>query len=193
MPTVTAKSAANTDDGNVDGAGGSFSTAGLIYMWAGGYYGGFWAFFRFPLAVPKAATITAATIALVRNAAWSDIAGGTFGVENVDDSAAPSTGANMIGRSFTGSIPASATSGAAGTSWTVNVTSLVQAVVNRSGWVSGNRVLLRHLDPSSFASAVARGRDYDSGGAQSPTLTVTYEAAGTPTGPEPGRRLLLAA
>ena len=132
--------------------------------------------------VPRNAVISDATLDFTANA--SDSAGSVSLLvdgEAVDSAATFTTAANSI-HSRTGT---TATATFALTAWTSatiyrlqgNLKNIIQEIVNRTGWASGNALVLRLFDSGS---STGRRRAYSRNGtavlAELPTLTITYAA-----------------
>lgn len=135
MTTLSLQVGASSDDarensGTVGLTGTSINTS-AVYRQLG---------FRWPGAtVPRSATIASAVVSFYVTSTSNDTPNGaTVGVQDADNAATFTTTSNDIsGRALTGTVTWSGSNIGAG--WhTVDVTSLVQAVVNRAGWVSGN-------------------------------------------------------
>jgi hypothetical protein len=134
------------------------------------------------LSIPQGAVITSATIEFApRTQGGSGTGAGnpTFNIqgENVDNASAFTTAANDIGaRSLT---TASVSWNPSGT-WTVgtpvqspSLSGLVQEVVNRSGWTSGNSMAF--IMSGSAASNYRRSESFDGSGANAPRLQIQYQ------------------
>lgn len=150
-----------SSDGYFD-ATGTYHANGFTAGYIGGS-GSAWALFGV-VTIPQGATITAATLTphwrgqngtpsiLIRGAAADNTTAG------------PTTQAAYYGGART-----TATVNYANAA-TADVTAIVQEVINRSGWASGNGLMLYVQDNGSPTGA------YDAAG--SPSLSVTYTAAG---------------
>ena len=135
------------------------------------------------VAVPQGATITSATLTYTKNAGGSpaDIAGTpTCRVTAVaSDSAAQwSSSIRPSNTSKTTAYTDHTGTSGSGTA-SINVTSIVQEVVNRAGWASGNAMAFNLVGTSALAGNM-RGL-YDSSTANPPTLEVVYTAGGGST------------
>lgn len=112
------------------------------------------AFFRFlNITVPQGKTITSATLTLTKGFADTGSLSAAIRGHNVDNSGAFTTAAAVTGAAITTAASATITStsaawNAAGTI-TVDVTAVVQAIVNRSGWASGNALSLLGVNVAS--------------------------------------------
>lgn len=168
--TITRPIAATTDDGTA--SSGGLSTAEPIL---GTNYGDTAArsFFRFTgVSVPAGKTISSATLILTK--AWADTGtlSGAIKGHNVDNSPAFTTAASVLTAALTTASSATITSTQA--EWTaagtvsVDVTSVVAAVVGRAGWASGNALSLIGVDVASTGNGYFEVAD------QSASLSITY-------------------
>jgi hypothetical protein len=133
------------------------------------------------LTIPKNATVTNAYIQFTVDKPTSTATSITIKGENVDDAATFTTADNAItGRSKTTqsvswSPPAWNTAGAAGVNQrTPNLSAIVQAVVNRSGWAAGN-------DMSMILTGTGErdAESWDTTGTNHPKLVVEWAAPET--------------
>lgn len=165
----------SADDGSYHQSGSSSSTSFL-----NGVYGGqaSYAFARFVGAtIPQGATITSAILQL----GIDDIYGTTWGsLRGIDLDNTPALGSvTRLNLPYTdASTPISRTAMVA----TLDVTAIVQEIVSRSGWASGNALGFLG-DPT--------GADDEIYFVNGPTLTVTYDEAATP--PAPNKELIITA
>lgn len=139
MTTLSLQVGASSDDarensGTVGLTGTSINTSSidklLAFRWTG-------------VTVPKGAPVTSAIISFYVTSTANDTPNGaSVGVQDHDSAPTFTTASNDIStRSLTGTVTWSGSNIGAG--WkTVDVTSLVQAVVNRSGWASGNALVV---------------------------------------------------
>jgi hypothetical protein len=96
---------------------------------------------RFTLGVPKSAIITAAILTSRANSTCAT--GNSIKRAIAADSAAlPANYSGFTSASYTAGAIEYTTGASAGANLNVDFTSAVQAVVNRSGWVSGNAIVL---------------------------------------------------
>lgn len=134
------------------------------------------------LAIPQGATITGAYIQFTANNSGTVSAGNpTYTVQgqNVDNAATFTTAANNIsGRTWLSGQDVSWSPGAWTDSTTTNastpsLTNIVQAIVNRAGWASGNSMAFR-VTGSSTAALYREAESWDDNTAAAPRLVVTY-------------------
>lgn len=143
-----------------------------------------WSTHRFGLAIPKGATITSAAFTpyASNNFDWSTVTSNiTIGAEQADNPSQFSSSADALTRRGNRGTPV--TWRAASTGTTINngnpitgadLTSVIQAIVNRSGWVSGNNILLIGENISGTATAQWNGVNAAEG--VRPRLVVNYLA-----------------
>lgn len=136
------------------------------------------AYLRFPgMTIPRGATIASATLTLTPE--WADTGDLAVLVRGAatDNFAQPTTSAAVSGQALT---TASAALNVPNSVWltgnpvTVDVTSVIQAIVNRSGWLSGNALGLITSDNGTTGMGYFLARD-SSSGASAPVLVVQYE------------------
>jgi len=129
--------------------------------------------------VPNGATITRAFISFIstNNDSGGAVNARVYG-EDADSAAVFSTYADFQGRTRT----------TAYASWnlipiwhvgetypTPDLTDIIQEIVDRAGWASGNDLVLFVEDYSSSNSAIRRAASYDNAGYTEPVLTLVYE------------------
>ena len=172
MPTLNLQVGASSDDarqnsGTVGLTGASINAGGVNQQLG----------FRFTgVTVPNAATITSAILSLYVTSTTNDTPNGaTVGMEAADNAGTFTAGANDItNRTRTSTVAWGGTDIGAG--WqTVDVTTYVQAVVNRAGWVSGNAMaaILYGVTGSDVTITA-----WDGTPSQAAKLDITYAAGG---------------
>lgn len=174
MPTVTTTVALDTDDGFVNF--GQFDNEGDVSLGTNFGDTAQRTFLRFAgLALPKAAVISAATLTVTRVYAQGGLAVRVRAAA-VDNPAAPASVAAVDGLSLTTAQSAvwsetAAAWNAGGTTAAPSLTAVVQEIVNRSGWASGNALMLIVTDAGSTGDGF-----FLAGGAPATpaTLAVTY-------------------
>lgn len=143
-------------------------------------------FIRFPgVSVPQGATVDDAFIVLqsLNNASSSSV---NLQIRAIaaDNAGAPSTFGQADGAARTSASVAwsSLPSWSTNTDYTSpSIDSVVQEVVNRGGWASGNAIVIYVEDNASSGSAFRYAKSYESGSATAPRLTIEY----TPTNTAP--------
>lgn len=125
---------------------------------------------RFPLiTVAQGATISLAELKLyLTSGTGTDTI--TPGVNTTDNASFPSSGADYSGRTWSSGTGV-AMPGSTGQYVTWDVTSLVQAIVNRGGWVSGNSMLFRFIRGGTTNNLYTFANF--EGGVNLPTLEIT--------------------
>ena len=180
MTTFTKRVVAGGDDGYAYDSG-TFNS-NLAYFVIGHFDDASQqAFCRFTnVTIPKGATIVSAKVSLQ---AYSDYSATTCNVtvacEAADNPAAPTTKADLYGRSRT-----TGTAWSSISSWTNNsvydtpdIAADVQEVVDRAGWASGQAMQVFFDDNSSSAAAFRAGDSYDGSSTTCALLTVEYSEA----------------
>ncbi|HMT06866.1 MAG TPA: SdrD B-like domain-containing protein [Pyrinomonadaceae bacterium] len=134
------------------------------------------------ITIPQGATITSAYIQFTANNSGTVSAGNptyTIQGQNVDNAATFATTANNIsGRTWLSGQDVSWSPGAWTQDQTTNtstpsLTNIVQAIVNRGGWASGNSMAFR-VTGSSTNALYREAESWDGGAAAAPRLVVTY-------------------
>ena len=142
------------------------------------------------LAIPKGATIQAAYIQFAADEAHSEATTLTLRAQAADNAATfASTSLNVSSRARTTAAatwsPAAWVAGQAGANQrTPDLTAVIQEVVNRPGWVSGNALAII-VNGSGHRTAFA----FEGGAAQAALLHVEYTTQGGPANQAPTARL----
>ena len=174
MATYSASTAASTDDGQEAAGTVSLGGSNINANSASQYIG-----LRFlNVTIPNAATIDAASLDLYFVSTSFDDPDVTIYAEATDDAATFTTTTNdMSGRaSTTATVNWTASSLGTGIKTTPSIATIIQEIVNRAGWVSGNDIAL--LLKGNGSSSFIRVRAYDDGGGAYPTLNITYTVGG---------------
>lgn len=133
--------------------------------------------FRFSgVTIPQGATISAATVTVKASNTNSSISAiSFFSCENVDNATQITSGADFDSRSLTGLISWTLSSFVANTTYTsTDISSEIQTVVNRIGWVSGNALQIFWYNSNSTSGAFRKIFSYDNLPANSMSLSITY-------------------
>jgi hypothetical protein len=146
----------------------------------------YYSFIRFPgVSVPQGATVDDAFIVLqsLSNASSSSV---NLQIRAIaaDNAGAPSTFGQADGAARTSASVAwsSLPAWSSNTDYTSpSIDSVVQEVVNRGGWASGNAIVIYVEDNASSGGAFRYAKSYESGSATAPRLTIEY----TPTNTAP--------
>jgi hypothetical protein len=180
VPTVNYAITATANDATY--AFGTLDNTGVL---SGNYFGdSCYPGLRFlAVAVPQGATITSATLTLiVGGAAVGAGTGASLGVWKgvaSDNAPAWTTTAPNTGSRTTASVTALGST-TLETSRAHTVTSIVQEIVNRAGWVSGNAMAFAG-DPTG-ATHYCGFYDYVDNTSKAATLSITYASGGGGTG-----------
>lgn len=153
--------------GETDGAGTAYSNLGVRFN---------------NLNIPQGSTITSASIEFTANNSATVSAGNptiTIQGQNVDNAATFATTANDIsGRTWLAGQdviwnPGTWTNGTTTNTTTPSLTNIVQAIVNRGSWASGNSMAFRFTGTST-AALYREAESFDGNNAAAPRLVVQY-------------------
>jgi len=179
MTDFNRKVTANADDGECE-VGGSYFSNGYVYLSLGDRSGfNMHSFARFTsVTIPAGATIVSA---IIRFVAQESSSGTTCNVnvhfEDADNAAAISSGSDLNGRPRTSavgwnSLPV----------WTINnsydtppLAAILQDVIDRGGWASGNAITVHIRDNGSSTSGLRAPKSHNLSTADAAELRVTYE------------------
>lgn len=183
--TITEHVAADADDGYE--GGGSWFPSGNAFR-TGNHYVTYNGGTRFTtIAIAQGATVSLATLT-VNQTFVHGTPGGKIYADNVDSAAAWAAGNRPGGITKT---TASTTIAPSGTGTKVyTVTSLVQEVVNRAGWVSNNDMRFGWISTSTTGYHEARWEDYHAVGTAEAVLDITYTAGGGAVNPPDTRHVV---
>jgi hypothetical protein len=172
-PTIDEIVGASGDDATVDYAGTFSSTYSMLFAYNSfGYTGSCAARFQ-TVDVPQGATITSATLT-IRPTEGQTGSTNVYGID-VDDVAAFTNVASINSAPQT-TASASISGATAGNDKVIDVTSIVQEIVDRAGWAANND--MGFVWPAGGANTSLRFRAYDSSTTLCPRLSITYAAAG---------------
>ena len=174
MPTYSSTISASTDDadqsaGTVDLTGTTLNVNGT------GQYAGL----RFTnVTIPNAATINTATLDLEFTTTTHDDPDIEIYAEDTDDAATFAASSNNISSRTptTATTTWTATSIGTGVKTTPSIAAIIQEIINRPGWTSGNdiAIILHGLSSSSFV----RLRTLNAGTGSPATLNIDYTTGG---------------
>lgn len=185
MTTVNPKIAASADDGVESGAGTNAITGSTARIRdTGGGIGIRYIMCRWPLTIPNASTINSATIGGKVTTHGDDLYV-VVAAESSDSAAAFGTTANDIsGRTCGSTVTWNVASASItdGNYLTKDVTSIVQTVIDRAGWASGNYLALRLYNDTVEACDVTF-QMYDGDASNGFQLTVDYTAPASNVAP----------
>lgn len=177
MATLQRTIAASADDALQDGVSmntnGATPTVNATTKYAG---------FRFTnITIAPGSTVSAATLTLYLPSAANDDADVDIYGEDADDAATFTTANNDITNRTATTAVAVWTAGSLGTGWKVSAdfAAVIQEIIDRGGWASGNDIVIvlkgRSTDPLRFET-------YDAATGNLPTLDITYTAPGGGSG-----------
>ena len=197
MATLNLQVAASADDTfqyKYYGGGTYFSIVygeNTIGNYSADYYkAGFGARFL-NVTIPKGATITAASLIITsRYAASGATCNARVSAEDVDDAAAFSTEADFNTRFNThttaridwDAIAAWSVDEEGADTTSPDIKTVIQEIVDRAGWVSGNDIVIfcEDFDARSSNGALRNGYSYDLSTSKAPKLHVEYTEAAMP-------------
>lgn len=170
MASYSGSVAASADDAD-EGTSGTVDVTGAAMTLTGAnqYFG-----FRFQgVGIPAGSTIDAATLDVYLTSGSFDDPNLTIYGEDVDDAAAfAASSYNISGRSLTSaSVTWSASYLGTGVKTSPDFKAVIQEIVDRAGWNSGQDMVVIF---KGIAGAAFRVRTYDAGGGSYGTLNVTY-------------------
>lgn len=177
-PTTTVQVNAGANDGQ---SGYSFTTNGQPI--SVGYINqseGIYARFT-NVAVPQGATVNSAKIQYHADSCYGSPTTRIF-FNAADNATNPTSSANYNAKAVTSAYVDWAISGWTNGTWydSPDIKTVVQEVVNRSGWASGNAMMLLHKNNGSTSGNYARLHSYEFiGNTNAPKLVIEYTAGGT--------------
>jgi hypothetical protein len=164
-----------TFDNTADGAVGHDDTTQAPFTT--NYYP-FWRFVS--VTIPQGATINSATLGLTQASAVAyGSANATIYGNDVDNAAQPSTYANVASMTQTSANTSANISSAATKSY--NVASIIQEIINRGSWVSGNALMLAMFPDTGSLNLSDSWWGYDNDPLQAATLDIDYTSGSPPT------------
>lgn len=128
--------------------------------------------------IPKDSTILTAVLNVTASSTQSTTTvNGNIYADAADNSTQITSYSDFNGRSLTSAvawtnIPAETLNTAYDSP---DITSIIQAIVNRSGWVSGNAIQLLIKDNSSTSARTRQWFPYQVSSVKAPLLTITYD------------------
>jgi hypothetical protein len=186
MPTANAQVSAAADDMRAACAVAgtwNFMDAGLRVGDSGASAFDWVGIMRMTLAVPKDATINSATMTVVSDGSFSVALTAKIYALAADNPAMPASAAAFTSATkTTASVPWVLGSWSPGGSVvSADCSTVVQEIVNRAGWVSGNNIVMVIGDNVAGDGGVVNDRhmvDYDATPASAPSLEVNYTTSG---------------
>lgn len=192
MPTITVQVGASADDArNINGATSKQTNPATMHIGKFNTTDKYWNGFIFPnVTIPQGTTITSATLDLYSAAAGAgttaksrwygilELNAPVFNTTTVYPEGKPRTTA-FVDKDFT----VATWNGSTGFGKElVDVTTLVQEIVNQGSWASGNRMGMVAYDNGSSNTNYIAHNTYDSNSARGAKLVITYGSTG-PTAP----------
>ena len=181
MSTFTATITASSDDADqasstVDITGGALN-ANATTQWSG---------FRFlNVTIPPGSTVTASTLELDFFSGSFDDPDLTIYAHDTDDAPTFTTTANDISARTptTATVTWTASSIGTGIKTTPDLKTIIQEIIDRPGWTSGNDIAILYVGRS--ASSFARVRSLDAGTGAPAKLNITYTPGSGSSGQPP--------
>ena len=138
----------------------------------------FYSFLHFTtVAIPVGATITAAKIQMQHNGEESSSVGETFAIsaEDVDSSSAPTTASDVIDATLTTASGTWTVASMSASTWydSPELKTVIQEIVDRSGWASDNNITMI-MHSNSVGDWYVRWWSRNKGTSYAPKLVVTY-------------------
>jgi hypothetical protein len=177
VTTLHLQVSASSDDARESGAGAVSITVTIMTMNSGNAWMG-WRFLN--VTIPQAAVINSATLQLFVDSTSTDDPDGDIYGNDVDSAATFTTASNDIsGRALTTAKTTWTATGVGGGAFisAPSVTSVVQEIIDRGSWASGNNLALLYdaLTGSGFSV-----RAYDNLASEAAKLDIDYAGAGQP-------------
>lgn len=179
MPSISVNISTGADDGN------EYVTSSITYFYTysatfakvdfAGFFGtGHFGAFRFQsITVPQGATISSANLTFIKKTGSGFPVINIYG-NNVNNS--PAWGVANRVKNITKTVATTVLDVVSATSVN-NVTTIVQAIINRAGWVSGNAMAFGLFCPGNFGSNW-QCYTFEKGAPNIPNLSITYVSAG---------------
>lgn len=186
MATANLAVSTGTDDGYWNyGGGADYSNSS-----AGAYLGSSFsqsigAWLRFPSAtIPNASTINSAVLTITSHDTRSDSVSLIIRGVAEDNPTYPTSRTDAAGRSVTSAgVTWSPSAFTAGSTYSPgDLSTVVQEIVNRAGFTSGNAIMLYILNNGTTSTNLRQLRSYNNSPAAAATLDIDYTAAGGASG-----------
>lgn len=188
MATFTKQTIANADDVQESYGGGNWAYSdSLSYLGKSDSYWTREGGFRFTsVTIPQGSTITSAKLSFKAGNTFNrTIALKIKGID-VDNCGAFSSGDRPRNRTHTtAQIDWDGTINVSLDDWidSASITSVVQEIVNRGGWSSGNAIGFYIADDGSANSNYIESQEYEDGSANAPKLTIVYSGSSPSSSP----------
>lgn len=177
MTTINQAIASSTADGQAGSGAGYSAITGDVIL--GGYFGTANGWFLFPsTGIPEGATITAATITATRGATAAGQADLIFYGNKVTAPAYPTSDSDYNAKAVTtASVTHNNQTGTSGTYTSPSLVSIIQEIVNQSGFNGTIQILIKDNNSNSTHGGFENRimfKAYDGGSGTYTTLNVTY-------------------
>lgn len=185
MTSLTVYITESNDDGRESSGGNIYRAGTTLNIDSAEPY----AYYRFQnVTIPQGATISSAYLNVY--IATRDDPGATIRAEDVDNASQPgATNYTISTKTFTTAGVDWTATNLGGSAWATSpdIKTVIQEITDRTGWSSGNSLLLVMIDNGTGGDMLSRSWDYDSGATYEPYLTVDYTTASTHAGKKTSR------
>jgi len=186
MATLNLQIATSGDDGTWAEGNSQFIGTAVFTGHFGGAQGISNSFYRFPLSIAHGSTINSAALTFTAFDNYTNSGVNTTIKAIADDNAAaPTTYSDAESASrTTASVTWNAISNWSGSSTyaSPDISAVVQEIIDRTGWSSGNYIVLYWEDNGSTSSQYRRAIDYNASVSQAAKLDITYTVGGSAQG-----------
>ena len=191
MTTLNLKVAASADDAREDETPtNSINESTLGPIRSGAATRKCYAAFRWSVAIAQGTTITSATLGLYITA--GSVVGQDVYCQQADNAGAFTTTATDISGRTAGTRTTLTGTPSVGSYLSFDVTSIVQTIINRAGFASGNyiAIIVDALTPGITSASAITVQAYDGSSANAAKLDIVYSGAAAGAGPMVGRQRL---
>lgn len=171
---------ASADDGELDW--GTFNNNATNMLWADYGDPDLRAFMRFTnVAIPQGATVNSATLVVQPGWAEQNLSVYVYG-NDADNASAPANAAALSGAALTTARTAVVSTASAFMAGpvSIDVTAIVQEIVDRPGWTSGNSIMFITVENASPGTAYFEVLTYDSAPGDAATVSIDYTGSAAP-------------
>lgn len=130
---------------------------------------------RFSLDIPQGSDVTSAIVTVTKYGSTGSRQV-QIKAEDADDAAMPATYSDASSAALTTAAVTATLNGSSSTT-NIDITSVIQEIVDRAGWVSGNHVVI-HFNPTGASAIQYRMCTIENGSGEA-SMTATYTGSGT--------------
>jgi len=184
VATFSGSPTASADDGYVDDNGGTIDNSATAVQVRGSDFdvlGPLIGYVRVPgVTIPQGATINEAKLTVIASASFAPVTATNVNAFDEDSSDQIADATDYNGRSLTGADADGVFAGSysAGDPIEIDVATIVQEVVDRAGWDSGNAMQFVFQQTGAFGIVAAEFASLDHATYAAPSLSITYTAGG---------------